>query len=331
MEGMEYLQNEEAKRIDADLMSAEGGYALEQLMELAGLACAYAIHDFASRFVVRSTNSPPSLGPKSGDHRSRDSETTSIIIVAGPGGNGGDGLVAARHLALLYGNLNRNSNGKSNGKEVDETRGKKYDISVVFACKSGKEKDWYLRLQRSLRQFQIPAYNDLADHPLLSTASRTEQPLSLDHCVIVDALFGFGFKPRTAVSVGASAPSSQPPANQPSQASSVDGIVRYMNELRKEGALIFAIDVPSNWGPEAGGEDLKIQGLVSLMWPKSVAARIEKNVVHYLGGRFLPTSFEMKLPGSPNLSKIYENYGIPSTGKLIACLQAPSTASSQAS
>lgn len=52
-----------------------GGFALEQLMELAGLSCAQAIHKVY----------PPDSHPR-------------VLVVAGPGNNGGDGLVAARHL-----------------------------------------------------------------------------------------------------------------------------------------------------------------------------------------------------------------------------------------
>lgn len=40
-----YLNAQQAKRIDERLMSEEFGYTLEQLMELAGLAVAMAVHD----------------------------------------------------------------------------------------------------------------------------------------------------------------------------------------------------------------------------------------------------------------------------------------------
>ena len=54
------------------------GFSLDQLMELAGLSVATAVHDFYQK--QQSTG------------RRR------ILILAGPGNNGGDGLVAARHL-----------------------------------------------------------------------------------------------------------------------------------------------------------------------------------------------------------------------------------------
>lgn len=60
----------------------EVGYKLEQLMELAGLAVAEAVADVADR---------------AGLQRRR----ALLVVVAGPGNNGGDALVAARHLSLM--------------------------------------------------------------------------------------------------------------------------------------------------------------------------------------------------------------------------------------
>ena len=68
------LRNQQqSQSIDDELMGPQSGFSLDQLMELAGLSVASAV---AAEY-------PP-------DRR--------ILVVAGPGNNGGDGLVAARHL-----------------------------------------------------------------------------------------------------------------------------------------------------------------------------------------------------------------------------------------
>ena len=64
----------EAQQIDEQLMGPLG-FSVDQLMELAGLACATSL---ASEY------------PKETHKR--------VLVIAGPGNNGGDGLVAARHL-----------------------------------------------------------------------------------------------------------------------------------------------------------------------------------------------------------------------------------------
>lgn len=75
---MRTLGQDESRRLDERLMSAETGFSLAQLMELAGLSVAQAIHR----------------------HYPAHSHPT-ILVLCGPGNNGGDGLVAARHLATF--------------------------------------------------------------------------------------------------------------------------------------------------------------------------------------------------------------------------------------
>jgi len=70
-----FLNQERAIQVDVDLMSQEGGFSIDQLMELAGLSVACSV---AKEFP---TESHPN-----------------VLIICGPGNNGGDGLVAARHL-----------------------------------------------------------------------------------------------------------------------------------------------------------------------------------------------------------------------------------------
>lgn len=71
---MRYLTAEKAAAIDAALMGPAYAHTLDQLVELAGLAVAHAV---ARHY--------PRARP--------------VTLVCGPGNNGADGLVAARHLA----------------------------------------------------------------------------------------------------------------------------------------------------------------------------------------------------------------------------------------
>ena len=70
-----FLTQQEAKEFDNWLMSPSGGsFTLPQLMELAGLTVATIITKYYP-------------------------DKRNIFIAIGPGNNGGDGIVAARHLS----------------------------------------------------------------------------------------------------------------------------------------------------------------------------------------------------------------------------------------
>ena len=75
---MKYLNQQEAQKIDQELFN-EYSFSVDQLMELAGLSVAVAICKAYPR---------GSCQPK-------------ILVCSGPGNNGGDGLVAARHLKMF--------------------------------------------------------------------------------------------------------------------------------------------------------------------------------------------------------------------------------------
>ena len=71
---MRFLTSTAAQQLDRDLLSV-GGFSIDQLMELAGLSCAEAFYH----------SYPPGARQQ-------------VLIACGPGNQGGDGLVAARHL-----------------------------------------------------------------------------------------------------------------------------------------------------------------------------------------------------------------------------------------
>lgn len=75
---MKYLSQEEAQNIDLELFN-EYSFSVDQLMELAGLSVAVAL---------------TKAYPRGQDH-------PNVLVCSGPGNNGGDGLVAARHLKLF--------------------------------------------------------------------------------------------------------------------------------------------------------------------------------------------------------------------------------------
>ncbi|KAI1343435.1 YjeF N-terminal domain-like protein [Xylariaceae sp. FL0016] len=120
-----------AAALDQELMSS-GAFSIDQLMELAGLSVSqvvYRVH-------------PPNQGKR-------------VLVACGPGNNGGDGLVAARHLRH-YG----------------------YQPSIYYPKWSKNE--LYQRLAKQLEDLEIPFVDDFP--AALKSA---------DH--IVDAVFGFSF------------------------------------------------------------------------------------------------------------------------------------------
>lgn len=133
---MKYLSQQEAIDVDQELFN-EYRYTLDQLMELAGLSCA---HSVISCFA---------LGP-----------FRRVFVCCGPGNNGGDGLVCARHLYLM-GYTPTIYYPKANDKPVFESLRHQccaMGIAMVDSCPTVEEMD---------------ASYDL----------------------VVDALFGFSFKP----------------------------------------------------------------------------------------------------------------------------------------
>lgn len=136
---MKYLNQADATQIDVDLFT-EYKYSVDQLMELAGLSCAHAIakcYQPASRVV---------------------------LVCCGPGNNGGDGLVCARHLALLG-----------------------FRCDVYYPKQTNKE--LYRHLLWQCQSF-TESIQVVADCPTLDQVNGESR-----YGLIVDALFGFSFKP----------------------------------------------------------------------------------------------------------------------------------------
>ncbi|EUD69324.1 YjeF [Plasmodium inui San Antonio 1] len=129
-----YLSQSLAQTIDNELMSDDVGYTTEQLMELAGLSIAQIIcREYSlDRF-------------------------KKILIFCGPGNNGGDGLVAARHLKQFG-----------------------YDVTVAYPKENRKV--LFQRLLNLLQHYHVPVVK-----------SATGQDVKM-YDLVVDALFGFSFR-----------------------------------------------------------------------------------------------------------------------------------------
>nr|CAG4648142.1 EOG090X0AXR [Moina brachiata]SVE93187.1 EOG090X0AXR [Moina brachiata] len=208
-----YLGQKDAIQLDEELMG-ECGYKLEQLMELAGLSCASSILEAFP-------------------------QAKKILIVVGPGNNGGDGLVCARHLKLF-------------GYEPE-----------IFIPKA-LQKDLYLALANQCSTFEIP---------ILSLTPQLEE-INQNYHLIVDALFGFSFKPPVRPEFSA-----------------------IMTNMINSTTPCCSIDIPSGWDVEKGPTELsqylKPKMLISLTAPK-LCAKFFNGEFHYLGGRFVPPKIEKK-------------------------------------
>lgn len=126
------LGSKAAAALDEELMST-GAFSIDQLMELAGLSVSQALYRL----------SPPSKSPN-------------VLVACGPGNNGGDGLVAARHLHY-YG----------------------YKPSVYFPKQSKNE--LYARLRTQLEQLKVPFVTD----DFTAALGKSDY--------VIDAIFGFSF------------------------------------------------------------------------------------------------------------------------------------------
>ena len=141
-----YLASHDAAKLDSELMSTTG-FSREQLMEMTGSAVAEAV------YTILDVSSPIIIGRKK------------ILLVAGPGNNGGDGLVAARHLALIG-----------------------FDVSVVYPTPG--EKAHSAKLAQQAGDVGVKFLDEFP----------SQSAMDGDYSVIVDAMFGFSFSSERGMS-----------------------------------------------------------------------------------------------------------------------------------
>ena len=267
---MRYITQKVAQEIDQLLMSAaEGAFSIDQLMELAGLSVAQAVHKEFSQYLGNQKTSS--------DAAAID---RNVIVICGRGNNGGDGLVCARHLWHF---------------------GWRPAVVQCSPQLPAAEDDTslYNRLQKQLSCLDIPIHSDLQSALPSSVMSASEQgyndipSLRKRLPVIVDAVFGFGFRGSTVKEPYLS-------------------ILKQMHELSKRHPLV-SIDIPSGWhveqGPITNSENpakivcLEPDMLISLSAPKLCAHHF-KGRWHYVGGRFVPpfirNSYDLDIPEYPD-------------------------------
>lgn len=254
---MKYLNQEEATNIDLELFN-EYKYSVDQLMELAGLSCAHAV---AKCYRQNDVKKP-------------------ILVCCGPGNNGGDGLVCARHLAILG-----------------------YKCTIYYPKRTDKEP--YRNLVT-----QCSSFDDIS---FIDTCPSSDS----DYSLIIDALFGFSFRPPVRENFLPIIKTLEK-ANVP-VVRWIFFIVSHFFErrlLELKATLIFcycfflffffcSIDIPSGWHVENGPQPIedgqtgvpispiKPELLISLTAPK-LCAKHFKGKYHYLGGRFVPPPLQHK-------------------------------------
>ncbi|XP_067878674.1 NAD(P)H-hydrate epimerase [Heterodontus francisci] len=137
---VKYLGQEEAQAIDQELFN-EYKFSVDQLMELAGLSCASAI---AKAYPLSSLRK----------------QTPTVLVLCGPGNNGGDGLVCARHLKLFG-----------------------YEPSIFYPKRPSKP--LFQALTAQCQKMGIPFLTEFPSEPLF---------IDEVYNLVVDAIFGFSFK-----------------------------------------------------------------------------------------------------------------------------------------
>jgi hydroxyethylthiazole kinase-like uncharacterized protein yjeF len=144
-----YLDAASAAALDNELMS-EPGFSLEQLMELAGLSVADAVFQLVFP-PERKAPAAPASAPK-----------PRILLVCGPGNNGGDGLVAARHLVM-------------------------FGMECVVVYPKLSKKQHFINLVQQCEDVGITVLSEMPDDLINATEKKSK------YTAIVDAIFGFSF------------------------------------------------------------------------------------------------------------------------------------------
>jgi hydroxyethylthiazole kinase-like uncharacterized protein yjeF len=220
------------------------GFSVDQLMELAGLSVASAI----------ATEYPSSSFPR-------------VLVLAGPGNNGGDGLVAARHLHHFG-----------------------YTVSCCYPKRTDKQ--LYHNLVTQCTNLKIP---------FLDVDEVLAQPFSAQADIVIDSLFGFSFKGTPRPPFDGLIKAMVEKDDCRSGSGSSGGGDRRPVVVAVD--VPSGWDVEQGDVSQSG---LSPDMLISLTSPK-LCAQFFKGAHHYLGGRFVPPQivekYNLKLPAYPGVSQ----------------------------
>jgi hydroxyethylthiazole kinase-like uncharacterized protein yjeF len=133
-----YIDNTVAKQVDEMLMTSPG-FTIDQLMELAGYSVACATLDF-----VR-------------EHHNAQSSHSKVLVIAGPGNNGGDALVAARHL-------------------------QHFGINPSILYPKRTKGSLFVNLVKQCEDLEMPVYQEMSPE------------LFATYDLVIDGIFGFSFQ-----------------------------------------------------------------------------------------------------------------------------------------
>lgn len=206
-----------------------------------------------------------------------------ILVICGPGNNGGDGLVAARHLAQ-YGynpSIYYPKEGKNELYQVLISPNSTLSLINMIGVLTKQ------RLKTQLNNLSIPFITDFSE------------ALKSTH-FIVDAIFGFSFGG---------------PLREP--------FPSIISQIESTSVPVLSVDAPSSWdiqeGPPKEGPGAKFmpQSLISLSAPKPCVKHYKGR--HFIGGRFLTKAivekYGLDLPQYPGIDQVLE-IGVDAEGRL---------------
>jgi NAD(P)H-hydrate epimerase len=198
-----------------------------------------------------------------------------ILVACGPGNNGGDGLVAARHL-FHYGYQPTIYYPKQSKNEL-------YQVGLLTQMwPTSCPKDHLLTAQQRLRK-------QLEDLKVPFTEDFTGALKQTDH--VVDAIFGFSFSGEVR-----------------------EPFPKVIEALESTSVPVLAVDAPSSWNIEEGppstgpGKGFMPPALISLTAPKPLVKYFKGR--HFLGGRFLSPEmaekYNLDIPKYEGLDQVVE-------------------------